>query len=321
MPKKTVRNKSRPTIHSSFIVLLIFVVVSAMLGMLRLSRQSIFFNKSWRTNIVINSDPLLLLSFSSDNNDSLIALTLPQSTFVEVPYGYGPYRLQSVWRLSELEKKPSLQSETVADLLGLPVAGFIQFANSTDLKLEQEDDLWQWLRSHLGFGALINFSGLTNLSIYDKLVIAAKVRFAKPDNRSGLFLTRQPSLFRTVVLPNGEEAQEIDQEALDVVLGQRFELTQVREESLLVSIENATDVGGVGKKFSRYISRVGGKVVTLETKGPKIGQCELVVKENMENKVLTNYLKREFSCSLLVSSENEVDLVMRLGDVFGNRWK
>ena len=129
-------------------------------------------------------------------------------------------------------------------------------------------------------------------------------------------------LFADAKLPDGTEVKRINSEALTVFLEQKFEDAQIRQEALSVTVKNTTETPGVGQKFTKIITNLGGKVLTVGNEKSEITGCQLEVKPESQKARLVLYLKQEYNCqSIPPLSDGGADLIVRVGKSFGERWQ
>lgn len=298
----------------------ILMITTAVLVMMSIGFGSIFVNrtlfsdKNWRTNIIFHTQPPVLLSYPPNKADKVLLFILPENLSLTVPYGYGIYRSDAVWKLSELESNPALVRDTYTDLFGVPVQGIIGATLEQAVvydPVHQASDLGRMIQ--LGEG-----SSFLKLSEQLKLMIDLKFLSAR---RLLVYDVRNQPLYDTMTLPGGSEVFQVNPNRWDNFLSQKFEESKIREEALTVTILNSTATSGLGQKFARFVSAIGGKVLKVANETSDIKTCQLRVGETNRQKLLIRFLSSEFGCALASLSEtNEVDLVVIVGESFAKRW-
>ena|SRR3989344_5256434 len=289
------------------------------IGLWQLYQTSVFFRSPWRTNLVLNTNPIVVVSLPKAAEDQMLIITLPENAFTDVPFGYGAYKLSSVWRLGEIEKNPELFVTTIEDMLGVRIDGWL--AKTEVGNLTQTDNLRQKLDQFLA-SPLKPANFKSNINHLDWAWIYFKLRFSRPDKFKLLLSETYPSLYADAILPDGTQIQKVNHESLLRFLEQKFEDIDVRRDGLSVVIQNHTDIPNVGQKFARFVTNFGGKVITIGNGIDRMANCRLEVKPELTQKKLVQYLMRAFKCELVATAENSgVDMTVKLGDTFGQRWR
>jgi hypothetical protein len=285
-------------------------------------KSSQLLGKKWRTAIVFRTNPVVVVSFKYQTPDEDMAITLPSAVLAHVPFGYGPYRLESVWRLGELEKRPSLFASTVADLLGIPMQGWVGSASIDDLNDVSKGSILNQLKRRYSLVKLLFGQVSTELNYLDRLIIGW--RLARMGAQSvRIFETHEnPALFFDSHLPDGSAVKEVNEDALSLFLEQRFEDTQVRGEGVRIKVYNTTQTAGIGQRFARYISNFGGKVIGVANNSLEIKGCLIRLQKAQQSAKIVAFLERTFACTIQIREESlEADIEVYTGMDFGKRWK
>lgn len=304
------------------ILSLVVAGVLLFLSLVRLYQElktSVFLTKQWRTTIVFNTSPILVMSFPKEADESIMAVTIPESVYSHVPFGYGPYRMGAVWRLGELEKREGLFSETVADLLGVPISGWVGTADPIPLSDTDTVTLIRDVKARFGIWSLLRFQ--TNLNTLDKILLGWKIFQARHD--LSLFAIHQNErLFVDARLIDGSAIKLVNERALDTFLEQKFEDRIARTESVNVLILNTTDTLGVGHKFSRFINNFGAKVMAVKNSDDYIETCIIETEERTRDTKIVTFLKTEFDCQVLEINEvSSAEILVKIGSLYGLRWQ
>lgn len=279
-----------------------------------LFNSSLFSDKKWRTNIIFHTSPPVLLSYPPDKEDKILLFILPEDLTLTVPYGYGAYRFAAVWKLSNLENNPSLVRDALTDLFGVPVVGMIGTNRSQAVSFDP-------IHSTSDLATMIQLGEKnSNLKFTERLQLMFDLRFLSPRRLLTYDVRNQP-LYETVSLPGGTDIYQVEPNRWDNFLSQKFDEAKIREEALTVAILNSTDTSGIGQKFARFVSAVGGKVLKVANETSEIKGCQVRVSEANQQKLLVRFLTREFGCVLSPQSEDDgVDLAVTVGQSFGRRW-
>ncbi len=289
------RNKTKWTLK---ILWLIFLLV--LVGFIFKVWQSI--NRSlWdgqnQLNLAFNSQPVFLASFNPQGK-SLNVLLIPQGTFIETLHGYGPCRVESIYRLGELNKKGGeLFQGSLQEYLGIPVDGYAVISNfqlpiSNSAK-ERKNSLSKLLLELLK-------KGETNLTKWDLVRLWWDFRNLHQE-KINLVDLGQTSASQEVELPDGTKATKIDNERLVVVTSQLFADEKIKEEDLTVAVLNATDHPGLANKIALLIKNMGAQVVNIgeaEKLKSQISKakCQVRSQKKEKNSYTVQKLKKTLNC-------------------------
>lgn len=299
-------------------LLIIFILLLIIFQIVKEIRSSKMLFSADRTTIVINADPIVVLSFQKE--EPTIIVTIPPSLFVPVPYGYGLYKAEAVWRLSQLESKPSLFQDTISDLLAIPISGWIAPEDVPILAYEKSDTLTQ-LKKNFSPMKFYSFSGLSNLNRLDRLLIGFKMLSLKANNTLIYETHKNEYIFTSTKLPDNTDVKVINEGALDTFLEQKFENNDIRTKGVLVSIYNTTNTSEVGQRFARFVSNFGGKVISVANDYKPNKKCIILVKSDYQYSPLTKLLQINFGCEIEIDEITQADIVVYVGDLFADRWK
>lgn len=315
------RKKKKPHKRKLIWVFLVCVILAVIcIKLLSWAKTSIFLFKNWRTNIVFYTQPLTLISFPRDADERTIIVTLPESLYVAVPYGYGDYRLGSVWKLGVIEKKEQLLADTTGDLLGVKVSGW--FTKPEIIDLDANSFLPASVKEAFLPWGKTETTVKTNLNFLDQFLLYLKLSGLRANMVKVYSLEKDASLIENKVLPDGSDATVVNEKFLHNFLEQKFEETDVRQEVITLSVFNYTKVPNVGQKFAQYLTNLGGKVINIGNAEGDIVACEVRTAEKNKNKIIITYLHKELGCSVLPSEENQKsDVVVNIGKQWGDRWQ
>ncbi|MBM3205953.1 hypothetical protein FJZ41_03855, partial [Candidatus Shapirobacteria bacterium] len=204
MVVKTVKvsQKSR----RGFWFFIILIVVFSFIGFktYRWVKQSLWDGQN-RFNLVVNpsGDAAVLIVSFNPTEKKVNALVIPTGTFIETIHGYGPYRIEAIYNLGELNGQGGqLLSGSLQYYLGLPIDGFIAQQNSF-LKNGREG-LHLFVLDQF-YGALKG-KGKTNLSRWDLLRLWWFFRNVRSD-KVNLVDLGQTSASELIDLPDGTQAR------------------------------------------------------------------------------------------------------------------
>lgn len=319
MRRPTVRKHPIAKFHSLGTVLLLLAVLLAFAVGAYFVKSSIFWEREWRTTIVFTTKPIIVVSIPAAVEDKTLVITLPEDAYVQVPDGYGVYRLGAVWRLGELENRSELFAHTIEDLLGVKVTGWVSGINAseqTDLS-ENAASIKQIITPI----SLLTDKFKSNLSRPSLLHLSLMLALSRPESFKKHETERDPRLFIEVELPDGSKVGQPDFRALDALVEQIFADPEIRVEGLRLEIRNTSGVAEVGHKFARFLTNVGGTVIGVGNETGDLENCLIRVNEANSAKKIIRFVREEFGCGNEELAESDkADAILLLGTSFGRRW-
>lgn len=268
-------------------------------------------------NLVINSQPVSLVSFNP-LEETINLLLIPNGTFIETNHGYGPYRIESVYKLGELKGNGiELLTSSLQDSFGLAIDGFLK-GNNSEL---QKKDLKNGLLNQFFYS--FNHDEKTNLSRWDLLRLWWRIKMIREDKINLIDLS-QTSVSQEVDLPDETKAMKIDTERLDRIISQFFADSQIKKEDLTIAVLNKTDKAGLANKAAKLIANIGGRVISIggQTQNyDRENECEIKSDKKYKNSYTVKKLSKIFNCQW--AGDPEADqrstIVLLLGDDYWSR--
>jgi hypothetical protein len=316
MPKKLPRwrreQSQRKKIKKIRIVrLILFVILLILLGGLgfkiyRSIAKSVWDGQS-QLNLAINpsiaDQPVLIAAFNPEEK-SLNVLLIPPRTFIETIHGYGPYRVESIYRLGELNKKGGeLFQGSLQTYLGIPVDAYASMSNvKCQSPLRGIPSEWSNVKIKTCILENIRFlikGGETNLTKWDLLRLWLGFRNLRQD-KINLVDLGQTSASQEVDLLDGTKANKIDTERLELIMSQFFVDKKLKQEDLTVAVLNGTNHAGLANKVATLIKNIGGQVMTVgdteNGQGESLRQCQIKSEKKYKNSYTVRKLSHVFDC-------------------------
>jgi len=304
---KAVRSKRKNRFKILWVIVLTMVIGIFTWWAFRVLNQSIW-DGEHQINIVIEGQPVVLVSFDRERETPLNILTLPPETFIELTHGYGFYRLESVNNLAVYEGRigGQLLAESLSEYLGIPLEAYISGLNiqlehnknSTDFILRI---IWNLLRGH----------GQTNLSKWDLVRLWWRIRLMRLD-KSALVNLCEGNICYKEVLIDGSEVLKIDLEKADKITDDCFKDNLIRQEDLTISVLNQTSSPGLASSAARMITKIGGRVIQIGEEKDTGVKCLLRVDKRLSKSYTLRRLNKIFGCQLQIGNTNEqrADIVL-----------
>lgn len=211
-------------------------------------------------------------------------IKIPDDTYLEVPGGFGSWKLGAIFDLGEKESPPQgakFLKKSLGSVFGLPIDGYLRL----DVRVED----WQFLQSIRGNPLKFALSfrqiktDLTPIELLRLIFSLSSIRFDKWQSFNLLDL----ELLEQTRLPNGDLAYLADPLKLDSFVANTLYDSQIRKEGVTVAVFNGTQSPGLAGKASRLITNLGGNVIT-SANTDKISQS-VVISNELRN---VNTLKR-----------------------------
>lgn len=281
-------------------------------------------DSSWdgktRLNLVVASSPVVVASLEP-REKTLTLVSIPEVTYLEVPRGFGLYRIGAVFELGHLEgREGRLLAETVEQFLGVPVEGYLRLESRSEkwkVREGDEEQMRMLVRQSLSITTLFSLlrgdpflkTMETNLSFWDlgrAWWLARQVRFDK----IRFYDLEKVGVLEDLVLPDGTVGKTAEAGKLDEVLTGLFIEGQIRKENLTVELLNSTNQPGLAQQASRMIANLGGNVVKIGNQEGEIGKCQIFGPESETVMKLVKIFACEKKSSLL---ESRAQVVIILG--------
>ncbi len=260
-----------------------------------------------RFNIVIVADSPTVISINPQDKTAVV-VPLPGDIYFPAAEGYGDYRLKAVYKLGELDRKGGrVLAETVGDILGIPIDGFILIPDFPTGKMPQLDQLFT-------FGLLTQYLQnriKTNLSLLDiGQIIAASLQL-RFDKIKVLNL-RGMGILDELVLADGSKALSADLGRLDYLADDNFVEPGLRRENLKIEVLNAGTTAGLGSEVSRVLSRIGLDIINVGNQDIPVGDCEVRSENKWQNTLTVRRIAGIFSCRILPKQSGRADVTVIL---------
>ncbi len=316
------RQKKKLAILFRLAILIIILGVLAGVGLFLVRQvRSSKLPPNSRITLVFRTSPVIVTSFDPDGQ--LTILSIPEKTYVEVPYGFGSYRLGAVWDLGEQEKMGGkLLAETMQELIGLPIEGWIGGKQGTgnieqgqETVLNAKNNLTSWgifLRPGRILESLKNLK--TNLTVMDLAKIWLRAKNTRFDKIFFLDLEKTSAL-SPLVLADGSEAKTLDLSLLDIATAGLFKESKVVNERILIEVLNGADKPGLASRVARLITNIGGKIVNVGTSQEKVDRCQIKGEGQFVESFTASELSRVFNCELKTGKpDSRADLQLIIGE-------
>ncbi len=298
------------------VIILLFITLGKLFAMITTFRQPIdrsankvkIWDGSTNINGVVVGGLTQVFSFNPQEK-KLTVLTLPDETYLDLPFGFGKYPTRSIYELGQNETPNiggRLLEETIKATLGMPIDGYIV------LKGDFEGMSFTEVLERIDKNPFASISLLSSVeSDFTKTEIfrlAWMLRRVRSDNQNVVNLA-DSSITKSLLLADGTRGYGIEQSKLDILIQLEAKDSRVTDEVLSVGIINATDHPKLAESASRIITNMGGRV-TFTTSSEKSYEESFVVGRDSYTKTRMSQI---FAPRCLVSKKKLFGLMQKSG--------
>jgi|GEM_PF-6278936 len=324
MPKYNQEKKYKKRNKNFFYFFVIFLsILLSLIVLLGLAIKKEFNKTVWDRNskisFVLNTNPVAVSTLDPKENTILIII-FPQDIYEETPNNLGTYKLTSLWKLGNLEKKQGLiLAKTLQNTIGTPIDGWIGINDSwniTENPTKNDINLYKKKISNLNsftkiFKNYFSNNFRTNFSIFDILSLRNSISNIRSDKIVILNLGKLDVTYK-LNLPDGSKGKMIDKNLLENITQNIFEDKNIKKEGLSINVKNATNIIGLGAKFSRIINKLGAQVVKIDNTPEKDQSICYTSKEFINSFTLVR-IKKFTNCDILEKEIKDADIEVIIG--------
>lgn len=281
--------------HSlGFILLGVFFI----LILIKLIRGSLFADAPDRIQFVVYGSSTRLYSISQQDDVNYYIAYSPDVKIV-IPNGYGTYRIGSLSKLTQYERKPEL----IAKAFSAATSSFVEYyfypASSEIYYGEQSSKAYRQPSFEEIFFSKSNARLLDRIYLYWRMTTSAPASFQPLDIE--LLTVRQHG--DTILSPDvfGEEYKGF------------FYNRTYRSERLRVQIKYSNKYD-TAVMIGKILEGNGIRVVDIMQSKSSLKQCRVMVK-NLPQARTVHDLTRFFDCSLVQGSPERSDIILELNDL------
>lgn len=288
-------------IFISFLILYsIFIIAKSF-------RNSIFFNKPDRVDVIYYGPKTALLSFGLEDNVNYIAF-FGNDTKITVPGGYGRYNVGSLGRLSDLEKKPVIIKKAFSDATSNYIDFYLLPKKSTIFFGDKNKEDEFFVPKLNIVDVFLNYRFLSDAGFLDRLFLFLQMQNA----RKADFLE-----INTNVYEEGSDKFFSEEDFARAYKGYFYQKTLRNEEkNIQILYRNYK----TAQSISRIIEGEGIQVADLNITDINLKGCLLKTGEEKISRT-SLYLVNRFGCTLKKSPTGGYDIIMILGADVENDWE
>lgn len=261
----------------------------------------------------------------------VVLLRIPGNTLLDVPYGYKTYPAASVYGLGQLDPKRgggNLVRRAIESTFGISVDGFFLYSSNfwrlpetSDIDISRFKSEFSLLKYFTFLPRFIfdNRNVQTNLSLVDRYRIFASLHSLRAD-QIRVLVGDEKNILTSQSLPDGTVFENLNSDALDILITDSFQDARVRKELYTVEVANAAREPRLASDFSKILKHMGANVILTSTADNFFnGRCKIEsTKTILHSSILIERLNGLYNCDSqeLTGSSNMTDIRLILGSQF-----
>ncbi len=265
------------------------------------------------------------LSIVDTHEQTLKTIHLPAETIMHLPYGFDEFKLASLYKIANLEQGKdthSLINQTLTEYFGVPAKTiYIVKTNS-----ESETPFSTWLTQPFTMFKLTfdkdwaTQNLITSQSPWNMLHLAQVLRGIPAEMTTDIDIVEY-GIGSKEISKDGSPVVTSDQNKLDAYIKKSFQNIALMQEKANIQIENSTQVTGLGGKFARIVTNMGGVVIDVGNRTEISEKTQIIIsKKEWENSATVIELKRALiDCEVFVSPESSTsDITVIIGNSYAS---
>jgi hypothetical protein len=158
---------------------------------------------------------------------------------------------------------------------------------------------------------------ITPESRWDLLTIVKKINSIPDQNRKSINILDNEIGYKEADIDQ-TQIIKTDFNKLDTYIKRTFQSSAMQEEKANITIENGTQITGLGSKVSRLITNMGGIVVSVGNSEKEYSKTEVVINDKkwIDSETVSRIKKAipEVQISSNIKSDNRTDVLLILGN-------
>lgn len=323
--KHKVKSAPQRTVHSNITLAVLALIV--LLFLLLLGQIVTFFTNytlplkadyggfvrsSWNgksaVNVVVASTEgdkpsINILSYDPQEKRVTI-LSVSDQIYMDLPKGYGSWRVSSVYNLGQEENPPkgaALLKLSISKLVGLPIDGII--IKKGDDQTKFSDKIYSFRKNPLSILSFLK-GAHSDLTLAESVRIFWDVSKIREDQIQVLDLA-QSTITESRLLADSTRVLGVDTIQMDIFIRNKMADSVIFDEGVSVTVLNATSHPGMAQDASRIITNMGANVVSVSTTETNQESSQVIFKRESEENVdsLTYDRLRSFFAPKCMKSE------------------
>lgn len=315
---------------SKFLIIIPLILLAVAVLVIFGSKSS--YDGITRYNFVVDSDPVTVFSINPKEHSALI-LSFSGGVYLDIPYGYGRYSAQNIYRLGNLDQMRSggeLLASSIENTLAVNIDGYIHPENGILRNVPEinEDNLLNIKNDYFSLHGIISNSGNvlkflkntdSNITLIDKFRIWKEIRGIRSDNITFIDLGKM-NIYTEDKLSDGTPVKYFDRDLLDSVVSNKLYDSNIRNENISIEIINTTNRDGLAQQLARVLVNLGANIVKKNSE-EGVGNFNCLLRmdnEKLKNSFIVKKIKKLYSCRDEVKNTqgNISDITFILGKDF-----
>ncbi len=286
-------------------------IAHTLLSPLNQTDRAYHWDSTFNLNLILLTNPLSLLSYNPTETTIKI-IEVPDETYLEVPGGYGSWRVGSIYKLGG----GKLLKDSLGNFFALPVDGFLEINGKNE---SQAKDLVDLLRGNPWSMITLLPNLKTDLTPLELARFALGLRGVRFD-KIYTFNLKDLGLLTDGTLADGANILIGDSTKIDGLITKNFTERKIVDEAATIGVFNATSQPGLAGKSAELISHLGGNVIIQTSLDPdSIGVDDQVWKTivfgdkpypytiKRLKQIFTGSCEAEKDCAILGASVSSAD--------------
>lgn len=314
MRKREVASKRRRKLKSVLIIIVSLLIVASLI--FTAGRSPFIWQE--RISLVWVTDPVWVTTYHSKTG-ILGLIRIPSQTYVDVPKGFGRYKIGVLWKLGRIENKQSnILAAAVQRYLAVPIDGWVEIDRQPPSLDGKPEEVFNKLLSSLALHLKDNTSFSTTITFLDRIIIWLIMKKVKPADIVYVDLAKEQVMTKAK-LADGSVVEVGSPELIDKISSRLFWEEQMRQSPLVFRVYNGSNIKGYANQVARILTNMGLHVVGITNTSPR-NNCQL---ETPQDKVKDNSVKRIktlFDCQVIGDSRLKQESLLYLGGEELNRF-
>ncbi|MGB9911042.1 MAG: LCP family protein [Microgenomates group bacterium] len=311
--KLKTKNKKIKLIFWILIFFLLFFIGWGRKIVSKIYQSPIFKNE--KVNLIFFDYNNLFLFSLNPQEEELKIFTFPGDLYLETVYGYGKYKINSLFDLDSLEKKEGrLFLETIKENLFFPFDGYLISEEKIDFSNKNSiiKSLFQLLKN----------KKQGNLSRVEIFWLWLKIKGFRQDK---IYVQgEKEKVLKKVLISSKEEGWELDEDNFLKIIGNSFSYPQIIKESFSLAIFNGTSYQRLGERVAKRIEVLGGRVVEIDNYQENLEDiCLLITTKEKKESFTAKKVSSFFDCRWQEAKEENRrwDLTLVIGKKYWQKLK
>lgn len=256
---------------------------------LNYEKKSYSWDGKFNLYLTIRSGEEVFLLVFNPTDKKVISLEIPPQTLINVPGGFGPWQVRSIYELGEKSSKAgsSLLKSSLSEAFGLPIDGYLEISKgaSKDAILNFKKNPFYFLSETAKFKTELTLLELIRLYLFLQQV------------RSDKFLSYNllnEGLLEVASLADGTPAY-LPSSILDSFVSDNLSDTNIKNEQMTIAVFNGTSYPGLAQRISRMISNMGGNIIILDNSENKFQYSAVYGAESLTKKRLSQIFNSKYA--------------------------